>query len=108
MTTKRTLTVTLPDGATATRTTARTYTQVIAVLIVAADERDERLSFAADCDGWGQHGRAEAARAEAASLYARGDHWAAYGWASRPDLAVKTADAARKSYASVRIVEVAR
>ena len=106
MNTKRTLTVTLPDGTIATRTTARTYTQAVAVFIPAADEVARELEFAADCDGWGQHERAEQRRAEAARLAAEGDRWAVFGWASRPDLAVKTADTARKHRATVRILEV--
>jgi hypothetical protein len=115
--TKAKLTATLPDGTIATRTTARTYTHIIACARDNAAERAERLAKAQQIQKWADNptltwDQADADRfqAEAEAIPTEGVTWFAADWCGRPDLAAKAA-AKREAtgyWAGVRIVEVDR
>lgn len=117
MASKTKLTAALPDGTTATRTTARAYSHVIAVrfdldqLQRDHEERARTLQEYADdpqCNWTQEEVDSALARGLAEIAVLSEQPWTAYAWAGRRDLAEKRADEAWAipALAEVRVLPV--
>lgn len=111
------LTATLPNGEIATRTTARTYTHLVAVLVT----KEEQIRDAENSIAWYQERLAKAVEEGDVEAQARwskdiagkeakianaSEHWFAITWCGRPDLAVKAMHQHAKRWSEVAIVEI--